>query len=147
MEPRLHILLVDDDHADLALFGIAVDKMDLNIWLQTLTTGQQAIDYLEAKGVYADRTLHPLPDVVVVDLKMPGVNGFELLAWRKASRVFSSIPVVILSGSKDPDEIRRGADMGADKHILKPHYFEDWKRVAREIWDFWDAGNCERSNE
>ena len=140
MEPRLHILLVDDDHADLALFGMAVDKMDLNIWLQTLTAGQQAIDYLEAKGPYADRILHPLPDVVVVDLKMPGVNGFDLLAWRKASRVFSSIPVVILSGSKNPAEIRRGVEMGSNKHIVKPEDFEDWKRIVREIWDFGTQG-------
>lgn len=137
MEPRLHILLVDDDHADLALFGIAVDKTDLNIWLHTLTAGQQAIDYLEAKGAYADRILHPLPDVVVVDLKMPQVSGFDFLAWRKASRVFSSIPVVILSSSKNPAEVKRAAEMGANKHIVKPYDFEDWKRVAREIWDFW----------
>src|SRR6266851_5924353 len=104
METRLYILLVDDDHADLAVFGMAVDKTDLDIWLQPLTTGQQAIDYLEAKGVYADRSLHPLPDVVVVDLKMPQVNGFDFLAWRKASLLFASIPVVVLSGSKNPAE-------------------------------------------
>jgi len=55
LAPHLDILLVDDDHADLALFGLAVDKSDLNIWLQNLTTGQQAIDYLEAKGAYTDR--------------------------------------------------------------------------------------------
>src|SRR5690242_3318352 len=142
MEPRLHILLVDDDHADLALFGMAVDKSDLNIWLHTLTEGQQAIDYLEAKGVYADRTLHPLPDVVVVDLKMPRVSGFDLLAWRKASRVFSSIPVVILSGSKNPSEIKRAAQMGANKHIVKPDDFEEWKKVVREIWEFGIQGTA-----
>ena len=140
MEPRLHILLVDDDHTDLALFGLAVDKTDLNVWLQTLTAGQEAINYLEAKGPYADRILHPLPDVIVVDLKMPGVSGFDLLAWRKASRVFSSIPIVILSSSKNPAEIRRGLEMGANKHIVKPEDFEDWKRVVREIWDFGRQG-------
>jgi DNA-binding response OmpR family regulator len=74
---------------------------------------------LEGKGVYADRTLHPLPDVVVVDLKMPRVSGFDLLAWRKASRLFSSIPIVILSGSKNPAEIKRADEMGANKHIAK----------------------------
>ena len=140
MEPRLHILLVDDEHADLALFGLAVDKTDLNIWLQTLTAGQEAIDYLEAKGPYADRILHPLPDVLVVDLKMPGVSGFDLLAWRKASRVLSSRPIVILSSSKNPVEIRRGVEMGANKHIVKPEDFEDWKSVVREIWDFGTQG-------
>ena len=142
MEARLYILLVDDDHADLALFGMAVDKTDLDIWLQPLTTGQQAIDYLEAKGVYADRSLHPLPDVVVVDLKMPQVSGFDFLAWRRASPIFSSIPVVILSGSKDPAEAKMAAEMGANKLLIKPTDFDDWKRLVREIWDFGTEGTA-----
>jgi CheY-like chemotaxis protein len=142
MEPRLYILLVDDDHADLALFGIAVDKTDLDIWLQTLTSGQQAIDYLEAKGVYADRSLHPLPDVVVLDLKMPQVSGFDFLAWRKASPVFASIPVVVLSGSDDSAEIRRTVEMGANKHMAKPSDLEGWKSLVREIWDVGTEGTA-----
>src|SRR5260370_11120216 len=103
-----------------------VDKTGRDIWLQTLTAGQHAIDYLEAKGAYADRSLHPLPDVIVVDLKMPQVSGFDFLAWRKASRLFASIPVVILSGSKDPAEAKRAAAMGASKHIVKSSDFVDW---------------------
>jgi CheY-like chemotaxis protein len=142
MGPRLYILLVDDEHADLALFGMAVDKSDLDIWLRTLTAGQQAIDYLEAKGVYADRSLHPWPDVVVMDLKMPRVNGFDFLAWRKASPLFSAIPVVTLSGSKDPVDAERAAALGANKHMVKPSDFEDWKKVVREIWDFGTEGTA-----
>lgn len=142
MESRLYILLVDGDHTDLALFGMAADKTDLDIWLQTLTAGQQAIDYLEAKGGYSDSSLHPLPDVVVMDLKMPRVSGFDFLAWRKVSPVFSSIPVVILSGTNDPTETRRAVEMGANKHVVKPTDFEDWKRVVREIWDFGTQGTA-----
>jgi len=145
VEPHFDILLVDDDHADLALFGLAVDKSDLDIWVQNLTSGQQAIDYLEAKGAYTDRSLHPLPDVIVLDLAMPQVNGFDFLAWREASLAFSSIPVVVLSGSKDPDEAIRVAKLGANKHIIKPAhpaYFEGWKRVVREIWDFGIQGTA-----
>src|SRR6266853_2902470 len=120
MEPCLTILLVDDDDTDLVLFDLAVEKTELDIRLQTLTAGRQAIDYLEGEGVYADRSLHPLPDVVVVDLKMPELSGFNFLAWRKASPVFSSIPVVVLSGSTDPVEARIVTETGADKHIIKP---------------------------
>ena len=71
MEPRLDILLVDDDHNDRALLGIAVDKTDLNIWLQSVTDTQQAIDYLEGRDGYGDRALHPVPDLVLSDLNMP----------------------------------------------------------------------------
>ena len=141
-EPHLDVLLVDDDHTDLALFGTAVDKSDLNIWVQNLTSGQQAIDYLEAKGAYTDRSLYPLPDVIVLDLAMPQVNGYDVLAWRKPSPVFSSIPVVVLSSSKDPDAAIRVVTLGANKHIIKPTDFEGWKRVVREIWDFGTQGTA-----
>lgn len=136
MDAHLNILLVDDNPSDLALFNRALDKTDLDICLQTLSAGQQAIDYLEAKGVYADRSSHPFPDVVVLDLKMPQVSGFDFLAWRKPSLAFSSIPVVVLSASEDPTEVQRAFEMGANKVIAKPADFEDLKLVVREIWDF-----------
>jgi DNA-binding NarL/FixJ family response regulator len=97
---------------------------------------------LEAKGVYSDRSSHPLPDVVVVDLKMPQVSGFDFLAWRKASLLFSSIPVVILSGSNDPVDVKMAINLGANKLIVKPTDFEDWKKVVREIWDFGTEGTA-----
>ena len=140
MQPHLDVLLVDDEQTDLALFGTAIDKFDLNIWVQPLTTGQQAIDYLEAKGAYTDRSLYPLPDVIVLDLAMPQVNGYDFLAWRKPSSVFSSIPVVVFSSSKDPDEPNRVFTLGADKHIIKPTDFEGLERVVQEIWDFGTQG-------
>jgi CheY-like chemotaxis protein len=101
---HLDLLLVDEAHTALALFGTAVDKSDLNIWLQNLTTGQLAIDYLEANAAYTDRSFHPLLDVIILDLAMPQVNGYDFLAWRKPSPVFSSILVVVFSSSKDPDD-------------------------------------------
>jgi CheY-like chemotaxis protein len=142
MEPRLYILMVEDDHTDLAMFGMAADKIDLDIWLQTATSAQQAIDYLEAKGVYADRSLHPLPDVIVVDSKLPQMKAFDFLDWRKASFIFSSIPVVVLTGSNDSAEAERIAKTGAKKLIVKPTEFEQWKRVVQEIWDFATEGTA-----
>jgi CheY-like chemotaxis protein len=136
MEVGVDILLVDDDEIDLRLFARVVEKSGLAIRLRTLTEGKQAIDYLEAKGRYSDRLLYPLPDVVVLDLRMPQVNGFDFLAWRKASVLFSTIPVIVFSGSKDQNEIRRVFELGANKHIVKPHQFQGWQEVVREIWSF-----------
>ena len=141
-EPHLDILLVDDDHTDLALFGTAVDKSDLNIWVQNLTSGQQAIDYLEAKAAYTDRSLHPLPDVIVLDLAMPQANGYDFLAWRKPSRLFCSLRVVVFSSSKDPEQAKRAIELGANKYIIKPTDFEGWERAVREIWDFGTQGTA-----
>jgi two-component system response regulator len=136
MEVGVDILLVDDDEIDLRLFARVVEKSGLAIRLRTLTEGKQAIDYLEAKGRYSDRLLYPLPDVVVLDLRMPQVNGFDFLAWRKASVLFSAIPVIVFSGSKDQNEIRRVFELGANKHIIKPQQFQGWQEVVREIWSF-----------
>jgi CheY-like chemotaxis protein len=136
MEPRLDILLVDDDHSDLALFGIAVDATDLDIWLQTVTDGEQAIDYLEGRGAYADRSMHPVPDLVLLDLDMRLTRGFDFLDWRKASRSFSSLPVVLLSGLTYRGAVETALAMGANTFIAKPSEFENWKAVVRQVWDF-----------
>jgi CheY-like chemotaxis protein len=140
--PRLELLLVDDDPVDVLFFSRAVKGTGLNIHLQTLDSGQQAKDYLEAKGQFADRASHPMPDLIVLDLKMPGVSGFDLLAWRKASSIFSSIPVVILSGMKDAAQAKTAAELGADKYLAKPAEPNQWREIAQEIWNFGTQGQA-----
>jgi len=140
MQPRIDILAVDDNPTDLLFFSRAASHTCLNIRLQTLDAGQEAIDYLSAKGEYSDRSKYPLPDVIVLDLKMPEVNGFDFLAWRKPSVLFSAIPVVILSGSNEPDDLKRIFELGANKHIVKPADLDGWEKVVREIWDFVTEG-------
>ena len=70
---------------------------------------------------------------------MPGVNGFDFLAWRKASVLFSSISVIVLSGSREPEDVKRIFDLGANKQMVKPAAMEDWEKVIREVWDFGDS--------
>jgi CheY-like chemotaxis protein len=146
MEQILDVLVVDDSPIDLAFFGRAASKTGLNLRLQTLTAGQQAIDYLNAKGDYSDRSKYPWPDLIVLDLKMPEVNGFDFLAWRKASPLFSSIPVIVFTGSNEPDDIKRIFELGGNKHIVKPGVLEDWEKVVREIWCFGTQGTASLSH-
>jgi CheY-like chemotaxis protein len=135
MKPHLDVLLVDDDHNDCVLFGIAVEKTDLNFWLQSVPDGQQAIDYLDGRDPYADRSLHPLPDLVVLDLDMRLTGGLEFLDWRRASYSFSSLPVVIFSGFAYKGAIETALAMGATTFIPKPLEFDGWKAVVRQIWE------------
>jgi CheY-like chemotaxis protein len=130
---RLNLLLVDDDHNDAALFGIAIDKSDRNIWLQTVTDGGVAMDYLEGRGDYADRSLHPLPDLVVLDLDMRLTGGLEFLEWRRSSRAFA-FPVVIFSGFAYKGAIDTALAMGAKTFIQKPAEFEGWLTIVNQIW-------------
>jgi CheY-like chemotaxis protein len=142
MEETMDILMVDDSPNDLLFFGRAASNTHLNIRLQTLTAGRQAIDYLTAKGEYNDRSKYPWPDLIVMDLKMPEVNGFDLLAWRQTSALLSCIPVIVLSGSSEPDDVKRIFELGANKHLVKPAALADWEKVVREVWDFWTEGTA-----
>ena len=131
----LDVLLVDDDRNDLALFGMAADKADVNIWLQTATGAEQAIEYLEGKGGYRDRTMHPMPDLMLLDLVMPGMDGFAFLEWRKGAPAFSRLPVVVLSGLGDKTQLARAMALGADSYLAKPADFDGWTELARQVWD------------
>jgi two-component system response regulator len=132
----LDVLLVDDDRNDLALFGMAADKADVNIWLHTVTGAEQAIEYLEGKDYYAERTMYPVPSLLLLDLLMPGMDGFEFLAWRKGSAAASAVPVIILSGLADKRRIQKALDLGAAGYLAKPAEFEGWTALARRVWDF-----------
>ena len=134
--PRLNVLLVDDDHNDSALFGIAVDRSEYDIWLQTLPDAGLATYYLEGRGSYADRTLHPLPDLVILDLDLRLTGGIEFLEWRRASRAFSSLPVILFSGFAYRGAIDTALGMGASVFLPKPTDFEGWQTIVRQIWDF-----------
>jgi len=133
--PRLNVLLIDEDHSDCALFGVAVDNSDLNIWLQTVTDGGRAIDYLQGRGDFADRSLHPLPDLVVLDLDMRLTGGLEFLEWRRSSGSFAQLPVVLFSGFAYKGAIETALGMGATTFIQKPLQMQGWIAVIREIWD------------
>ncbi len=130
----IDILRVEDNADDLAFFNVAVESSRLNIRLHTAVNVQQAIDYLEGKASDGDRSQDPVPDVVVLDLIMPGKSGFDFLAWRSQSGRFTSVPVVVFTGCDDKQAIQRAYAMGAGKCLTKPLSIEDWTAVMQEIW-------------
>jgi CheY-like chemotaxis protein len=133
-EPQLNVLFVDDDRSDLALMGVAIEQSDRNIWLQTATDANRAIDYFQGRDVYADRKMHPLPDLVILDLDMPLSGGFDFLDWRRSSSGFSSVPVVLLSGSAYQGAVQAALSMGATAWLAKPAQVEDWSSVVEKVW-------------
>jgi CheY-like chemotaxis protein len=136
MEQAIKVLLVDDDEHDPLLFDVLAESTRFNLRLSTARDGQQAIDYLEGRGEYADRRLYPLPDLVVLDLKMPYADGFHFLEWRKNSAGFGSLPVVVFSGSARKEDTENALGLGANRFFIKPDNMEDWKGVIHEILDF-----------
>jgi two-component system, response regulator len=131
----VEVLLVDDNPLDQVLFSTAVRKAEFSIHVHTASSGQEAMDYLQGKGLYADRALHPMPDVVVLDLIMPGMSGADLLAWRKGNGKFLKLPIVVLSGANDEEQTRQALALGAKAYLAKPPAFEGWKDVLQTVWN------------
>lgn len=131
----VHILLVEDDVNDQALFCAAARRTGLELQVHTVPHGQEALEYLEGAGAYADRTACPLPEVLVLDLRMPVMDGFEVLSWCQASPVFRSLPVVALSGSVDEKWSKQALAAGASRFFLKSFRLEDWTTMVRDLWE------------
>ena len=131
---HLDILLVDDDDNDCALFGVAVNEAGLSIDFQTVADGGNAICYLEGRGGYADRKMHPIPELVLLDLCMRVTGAFDFLDWRRASALFSSLPVILFSAYAYKGAIDTALSLGADAFIAKPFGFEKLLATVRQIW-------------
>jgi CheY-like chemotaxis protein len=144
---RLNVLVVDDDHSEMALIGMAIEHSPHNMWLLTASDGQRAIEYLEGRDSFGDRALHPLPDLIVLDLDMALSGGFDFLDWRSASRSFSSIPVAVMSGWAYPGAIEAALSMGANASISKPGQHQDWQTVVDRMWDIGLANYREAAHE
>src|SRR5437899_3388971 len=95
------ILLVEDNEDDIFLMRRALKKAQIVTNLQSVTDGQQALDYLSGAGQFSDRGVFPLPTVVFLDLKLPYVGGFEVLAWLREQPLLNSIVVVVLTSSAE----------------------------------------------
>jgi CheY-like chemotaxis protein len=129
------VLYVDDDNNDLALFAAAAEKTDLDIWVHTATAVREAVEMLEGQGRYADRSLHPLPDLILLDLVMPSQSGFDFLQWHHDS-AFRSIPVIVFCGSSYEDDRERALTLGASFFVEKPPGFDELQQVVRRLWSF-----------
>jgi len=119
------LLLVDDSENDLILMRMAFQKAASNVSLQEVRNGVEAIAYLSGEGIYANRLVYPLPSAVLMDLKMPHKNGFEVLAWAQGRASLSGIPIIIMTASMRPEDVKEAYDLGANSYLVKPIQIED----------------------
>ena len=114
------ILLIEDSPDDVFFLRYALQKARVSGAVHVLTDGQQALDYLQGTGKYADRVAFPLPTVVFLDLKLPLVSGFEVLAWIRDQPAFSLLPVFVLTGSAEERDRAKVRELGAKDYFVKP---------------------------
>lgn len=99
--------------------------------------GGEALDYLFGRGPYADRSVHPFPDIVLLDLKLPGIDGHEVLRQIKSAPALKRLPVIVLTSSREEGDRLLCYEMGANSYLVKPVSFEGFVRVVRQIGDYW----------
>jgi CheY-like chemotaxis protein len=137
MDKTAHILLVEDNRMDVELTLDAFHEAKLANTIQVASNGQEALDYLLGQGRYADRHVFPMPNLVLLDLKLPGIDGFEVLRQIKSTPILKRLPVVILTSSKEEGDRALSYDRGANSYLIKPVSFEGFLGVVRQINGYW----------
>lgn len=135
MQPQkeLTILLVEDSRDDVFFFRRSLEKTKLPATLHVAENGRKAIDYLNNQGRFADAQQHPRPEIVFIDLKMPHMDGFELLAW--ISQQFREPPfqAMVLTSSDEPRDYQKALDLGAHGYFLKPISIEQLSTLLQQL--------------
>lgn len=134
---KITILLVDDDPNDVLLMQRALKKAGLSYPIIHRGDGEEAIDYLSGKPPYSDRTKHPLPTLVLLDIKMPKMTGFDVLAWLQGQPALAKIPVVILTASVREEDQNEAEKLGAVGYRTKPVDFTELVDILRDVDARW----------
>lgn len=137
MSKPAHILLVEDNRMDIELALDAFRRAHLANTVHVAENGEAALDYLFGREKFAERRQFPLPDLILLDLKMPGMSGHEVLLRIKSEPILKRIPVIILTSSGEEGDLAMSYDNGANSYLVKPITFEGLVAIARKIDDYW----------
>ncbi|MDP3852767.1 response regulator [Phenylobacterium sp.] len=131
------ILLVEDNPDDVDLTLRAFEKNNIANAIFVVRDGAEALDYLFARGVYSERDPRDIPAVVLLDLKLPKVDGLEVLKQVRADPHVRLVPIVILTSSREEQDRLRGYSLGANSYVQKPVDFERFSEAARQLGLYW----------
>lgn len=133
----VEILLVEDNPEDIELTLRALKKNKMANNIVVAEDGEEALDFIFARGKYRDRSVICSPKVILLDLKLPKVSGIEILREIKKDPRTSMIPVVILTSSTQEEDIEESYKLGANSYIVKPVNFENFIQSLRQMNDYW----------
>jgi CheY-like chemotaxis protein len=136
MTPKT-ILLVEDNISDIALTRRAIEKNGIPCRVDIVEDGQEALDYLLGAGAHAGRDLNDRPALVLLDLKLPRIDGLDVLRRIRADPRTRRIPVVMLTSSREESDMGAGYDIGMNSYIRKPVDFVQFMEVIRQIGLYW----------
>ena len=131
------VLLVEDDPDDQEIFRRVLKKTEISATLRIASDGQEAIEYLDGGSASSDAGLQYMPDLILLDLNMPGLDGFEVLARIRQKKQTRSIPVVVFTTSDSATDIARSYELGANSYVTKPADFHTYRDVVSDLSDYW----------
>ena len=131
------ILLAEDREDDILLIRRSFTKAFITNPLLVVRDGEEVVSYLEGEGKYSNRDEFPLPDLLLLDLKMPGKDGFEVIKWLRKHPTLKTLPVVVLTSSQDIRDVNTAYQLGANSFLVKPMDFENFVEMSRFISGFW----------
>ncbi len=135
-ESKKEILLVEDDDNDAELMMVTLTEHNIANHIQRVNDGVEAIDYLYRRENYQDRTDN-LPAVILLDLKLPRKGGLEVLQEVRSSDRLKHIPVVMLTSSREEQDLIRSYELGVNAYVVKPVSFEEFSVAIKEVGIFW----------
>jgi CheY-like chemotaxis protein len=136
-----HILVAEDDPTDAYFFERAFKRAGIPVTLHFVRDGQEAVDYLQGEGQFTDRARHPLPQLVLLDLKMPRLDGFDVLEWVRKQPGLSGVLIVIFSSSDEPKDMNRAYGLGATSYLVKPHSMGELTALVGQFKKYWLGAN------
>ncbi len=131
------ILLVEDREDDILLVQRALEKACVKNPLHSVLSGEDAVAYLEGAGKYCNRTEYPLPALIFLDLKLPGMDGFEVLTWIRRHDTFRALPVVVLTSSDRMSEVNKAYRLGANSFFIKEIDLRHTVELAHMMREYW----------
>lgn len=135
------ILLAEDDPNDVLLIQRAFQKAGMKDILKIARDGGQAIEYLAGQGAYSDRERFPFPYLLLLDLKMPGTDGFEVLHWLRGEPEMRRLLVVVLTSSNLQADVDRAYELGANSYLVKPVEFDEMVNLIQRFEAYWTEIN------
>jgi len=129
--------LVEDNRMDIELTLDAFRQAHLDNDIHVVETGEAALDYLLGRGEFADRSVHPKPDLMLLDIKLPGMSGIDLLKTIKQTPVLKRLPVIVLTSSRDEWDRIRSYDYGVNSYLVKPISFDGFLKVVHTVAEYW----------
>ena len=135
--PKPTVLLVEDDDNDRIFVERAFRKAGVPVEFRAVACGEDAVSYLSARAPYDDRADYPPPSLVLMDLKLTGMSGFEIMEWARKRAESKALPIAVLTSSREGADVARAYEAGATTYFVKPTDAEDLRFLVKAVVDYW----------